>query len=402
MPSYFRSLFGGHGSSSKSSSKPSHSRSSSQPANKIYGTPSASGSTAGLATPQMQRSYSHTQPARTNAPSPLRYATGADTRTVYGYGRAPPATQPYPEPRAHAARRASFKTPETPRAALYTPSASYATPTSSRSNSSSSLYPGMPGSMPRTSSSDVGHGYAARPPLRSNHTWHPAGTAGSSSSYGSRGRSNSQTSLLQQTRSTTLHMHPLLAYTRLHRAPITYDVSFTPSARTVLDRATHSAIPSHTLAQPATDPPTPAGARLILRSHKFPWPVIVSASHSSPSSSSPSRPRFTVGPPSSHGHSRPGTAEGASSISNLDVLYAVHNTLMTPITPEEWETLGHGSKEQQKVTRAYERRCTRMGGGWEGGVRRIDWLGEKTWLIGVEVDKAAGHGGAGKLVFGRA
>lgn len=202
-------------------------------------------------------------------------------------------------------------------------------------------------------------------------------------------------------------MHPLLAYTRLHRAPITYDVSFTPSARTVLDRSMHSAIPSHTLSQPATDPPTPAGARLVLRSHKFPWPVIVTASHSSmspshSSSSTSSRPRFTVGPPSSHGHgSRPGTADGGASISNLDVLYAVHNTLMVPITPEEWEALGHGSKAQQKVTRAYEQRCTRMGGGWEGGVRRIDWLGEKTWLIGVEVDKAAGHGGAGKLVFGR-
>ena len=202
-------------------------------------------------------------------------------------------------------------------------------------------------------------------------------------------------------------MHPLLAHTRLHRAPITYDVSFTPSARTVLDRATHSAIPSHTLSQPATDPPTMAGARLVLRSHKFPWPVIVTASHSSPtgSGSGSTRSRFTVGPPSSHGHgSRPGTSEGgtSSSITNLDVLYAVHNTLMLPITPEEWEALGHGSKAQQKVTRAYERRCTRMGGGWEGGVRRIDWLGEKTWLIGVEVDKAAGHGGAGKLVFGRA
>ena len=208
-------------------------------------------------------------------------------------------------------------------------------------------------------------------------------------------------------------MHPLLAHTRLHRAPITYDVSFTPSARTVLNRATHSAIPSHTLSQPATDPPTPAGARLVLRSHKFPWPVIVTASPSHSSSSSPtsssggrsrssSRPRFTVGPPSSNGHgSRPGTADGGASISNLDVLHAVHSTLMVPITPEEWDALGHGSKAQQKVTAAYQRRCTRMGGGWEGGVRRIDWLGEKTWLIGVEVDKAAGHGGAGKLVFGR-
>ncbi|TFK82758.1 hypothetical protein K466DRAFT_499720 [Polyporus arcularius HHB13444] len=397
MPSYFRNLFGG------SSSKSSHSRSNSQPA-PMYATPTASGSTAGISTPTMQRTYSHT-PARSNTPSPLRYTTGGDTRTVYGYGRAPSASQPRPEPRPHQARRASFKTPETPRAALYTPSASYTTPPSSRSNSSSSLYTSIPGG-PR-SSSDAGHyGHGARPPLRSNQTWHPSGTPGSSSSYGSRGRSSSQTSLLQQTRSTTLHMHPLLAHTRLHRAPITYDVSFTPSARTVLDRATHSAIPSHTLSQPSTDPPTMAGARLILRSHKFPWPVIVTASHSSSSgsgSSSRSRSRFTVGPPSSNGHgSRPGTSEGGSAITNLDVLYAVHNTLMLPITPDEWESLGHGSKEQQKVTRAYERRCTRMGGGWEGGVRRIDWLGEKTWLIGVEVDKAAGHGGAGKLVFGRA
>ena len=201
-------------------------------------------------------------------------------------------------------------------------------------------------------------------------------------------------------------MHPLLAHTRLHRAPITFDVTFTPSARTVLDRATHSAIPSHTLAQPATDPPTPASARLVLRSHKFPWPVIVSASHTThgSASGSPSRARFTVGPPSSHGHgsgSRPGTSDGAAaSISNLDVLYAVHHTLMVPVTPEEWDALGHGSKAQQKVTRAYERRCRQMGG-WEGGVRRIDWLGEKNWLTGIEVDRATGHGGAGKLVFGR-
>ena len=196
-------------------------------------------------------------------------------------------------------------------------------------------------------------------------------------------------------------MHPLFTRTRLRRAPITYDVSFTPSARTVLDRSTHSAIPSHTLSQPATDPPTPAGARLVLRSHKFPWPVIVTASHSSASlSNTSSRPRFTVGLPLSRMYSsRPGTEN--VPISNLDVLYAVHTTLMVPITPEECEALGHGSKAQQKVTHAYERRCTRTGGGWEGGVRRIDWLGEKTWLIGVEVDKAAGHGGAGKLVFGR-
>ncbi|KAI0765921.1 hypothetical protein BD413DRAFT_481707 [Trametes elegans] len=406
MPSYFRSLFGG-GSSSKSQS-----RANSTPA-PIYTTPSAAGSRPGLATPQMQRSYSHT--ARSTTPSPLRYTTGTDTRTVYGYGRRPPAAaHPTPEPRPHAARRASYKTPDLPRAGLYTPSLAYATPPSSRSNSSSSLYPGTPG-VPRSSSSDAGHYGHSRPPLRQNHTWHPTGTAGSTSSYGSRGRSSSQSSLYQQTRSTTLHMHPLLAYTRLHRAPILYDVGFTPSARTVLDRATRSAIPALMLAEPATDPPTPAGARLVLHSHKFPWPVIVTASHhGSPagaggrSSSSSRRPRFTVGGSSSSSSSsrRPSTAGseggGSSSITNLDVFYAVHTTLMVPITPEEWEALGHGSKAQQKVTRAYERRCTRMGGGWEGGVRRIDWLGEKTWLVGVEVDKSAGHGGAAKLVFGKA
>ncbi|KAI0659931.1 hypothetical protein C8Q70DRAFT_914414 [Cubamyces menziesii] len=397
MPSYFRNLFGG------SSSSKSQSRSNTTPA-PIYATPSAAGSRAGLATPQMQRSYSHT--AHSTTPSPLRYATGADTRTVYGYGRRPATAQPKPEPRPHAVRRASYKTPETPRSVLYTPSVSYATPPSSRSNSSSSLYPAGPG-VPRSSSSDAGHYGQSRPPLRQNHTWHPTGTAGSSSSYGSRGRSSSQSSLYQQTRSTTLHMHPLLAHTRLHRAPIIYDVSFTPSARTVLDRATRSAIPAHTLSEPATDPPTPAGARLVLHSHKFPWSVVVMASHhGAPGSGSSSRrARFTVGPPT--GSRRPSTSGSesghstGSSITNLDVLYAVHTTLMVPITPEEWEALGHGSKAQQKVTRAYERRCTRMGGGWEGGVRRIDWLGEKTWLIGVEVDKAAGYGGAGKLVFGK-
>ncbi|KAI8974828.1 hypothetical protein BD414DRAFT_175399 [Trametes punicea] len=426
MPSYFRSLFGG-GSSSKSNSR---SNSTTAP---IYATPSAAGSKAGLANPQMQRSYSHA--TRSTTPSPLRYGTSSDTRTVYGYGRRPTAARPTAEPRPHAVRRASYKTPETrtccrlpscdlsmgmrvliyavildaARSALYTPSMQYATPPSSRSNSSSSLYPGAPG-VPRSSSSDAVHYGHSRPPLRQNHTWHPTGTAGSSSSYGSRGRTSSQSSLYQQTRSTTLHMHPLLAYTRLHRAPIMYDVSFTPSARTVLDRATRSAIPAHTLSEPATDPPTPAGARLVLHSHKFPWPVVVMASHhSSPASSGSSsrRARFTVGPPSSSSR-RPSTSGSdsghgttGSSITNLDVLYAVHTTLMVPITPEEWEALGHGSKAQQKVTRAYESRCTRMGGGWEGGVRRIDWLGEKTWLIGVEVDKAAGYGGAGKLVFGK-
>jgi hypothetical protein len=84
------------------------------------------------------------------------------------------------------------------------------------------------------------------------------------------------------------------------------------------------------------------------------------------------------------------------------VLYALHNTLLTRVTPQEWEALGHGSRAQRKVTEAYEKRCNRMGGGWEGGVRRIDWLHGKTRLVGVEVDKHAHAHGMGKLVFGKA
>jgi len=86
-------------------------------------------------------------------------------------------------------------------------------------------------------------------------------------------------------------------------------------------------------------------------------------------------------------------------ITNLDVLYAIHTTLLARVTPEEWEALGNGSKAQRKVTRAYEKRCSIMGG-WEGGVRRVDWLGGKTHLVGIEVDRSSGNS-VGKLVFAR-
>ena len=181
-------------------------------------------------------------------------------------------------------------------------------------------------------------------------------------------------------------MHPLFAYSRLHHAPIQYDVGRTPSARTVLDCTTHSPVPAHTLAQPATDPPTAAPDQLVLRSHKFPWTIVVKAS--SPSSSNKKIKR------SNSRSSVTGTV-----ITNLDVLYALHTTLMARVTPEEWEALGSGSKAQRKVTRAYEKRCSMMGG-WEGGVRRVDWLGGKTHLIGIEVDRSTGNG-VGKLVFAR-
>jgi hypothetical protein len=87
-------------------------------------------------------------------------------------------------------------------------------------------------------------------------------------------------------------------------------------------------------------------------------------------------------------------------VSNLDVLCAVHNTLLARVTHQEWDALGKGSRAQRRVTRAYEKRCSRMGGGWEGGVRRIDYLGEKVRLVGVEVDRTAA-GGVARVVFGK-
>ncbi len=46
-------------------------------------------------------------------------------------------------------------------------------------------------------------------------------------------------------------------------------------------------------------------------------------------------------------------------------------------------------------------RYARLGGEWDDGVRRIDCLGEKTCLVGVEVDKSASECGVGKLVFAK-
>lgn len=92
---------------------------------------------------------------------------------------------------------------------------------------------------------------------------------------------------------------------------------------------------------------------------------------------------------------------GGNTVTILDVLHAIHTTLMIRVTQEEWDALGKQSRAQRKVAAAYERRCTRMGGGWENGVRRIDWLGQKTIMAGVDVENVAAHGGEGKLVFAK-
>jgi hypothetical protein len=178
-----------------------------------------------------------------------------------------------------------------------------------------------------------------------------------------------------------LYIHPLLAFSRRHPAPISFDMAFAPTAQTVLlNKTVNVLVPALVLAQLATEPPIPASSRLILRSEKLPWLVV-------------------VGPVGSGESTKP---ESSAALTILDVVYAVHVTLMTRVTPEEWASLGDGSKAQRRVALAYERRCTRMGGGWEYGVRRIDWLHSKTHLIGIEMDEGSSAGNrVGKLVFGR-
>jgi len=175
------------------------------------------------------------------------------------------------------------------------------------------------------------------------------------------------------------YMHPLLSHTQLYPAPISYNIVFSPCTGTVFDRTVDSPIPAVTLSEPATEPPIPASSRLILRASELPWLVIVTGSK----------------------EGKKGGVETSSVLTNLDVLYAVHKTLLARAAPEEWDALGEGSHAQCRVSEAYEDRCTRIGGGWEGGVRRVDWLGPDTHLVGVEIDENDEASEiTGRLVFG--
>ncbi|KAH9057209.1 hypothetical protein EDB87DRAFT_1565582 [Lactarius vividus] len=259
---------------------------------------------------------------------------------------------------------------------------------SSRSSSSSSLYPvygtaivpsplvlSLPRSKTPDSYSSTGQSNA--------HPWQ-AGVSTSASGSSTYDPEPSPTK--SPARAPRVHIHPLLSYTLLRHAPISYDIAFTPSARTVVDRTIHAPVPAATLAQPATEPPIPASSRLVLRSPKLPWTVAVEPIGSLPS-------LFI---------DRQSKATTSAELTNLDVLNAVHTTLMTRVTPEEWAALGEGSRAQRRVAEAYKQRCTRMGGGWEGGIRRVDWLGSKTHMVGVEIDKSNEAGeNVGRVVFGR-
>lgn len=353
MASYFRSIFGGNQSPIHDHPSKSHSRSRSNPANFFYGPPAGPSSSSRLKT---KRSNSF---SATTAPSPLRYTTFDAARDMR-YGT-PSKAEKVPLYR-HASYRSSEHVGHYP-LYNYAPPVSYGT--SSRTSSSSSS--GLPSMHPGTPSMASHVLYDRRPSMQQRHTWQSSISSANESAQSYIGMDP------HGRRAPALHMHPLFASTRLHSAPINYDVMYAPSPRTVLDRTTHSPVDAHTLSQPATDPPTSASSRILLRSDKFPWPVVV-------------------------GSCRNGRSP---DITNLDLLHSLHETLLTRVTPQEWEALGNGSRAQRKVTQAYEQRCARLGG-WEGGVRRVDWLHGKTRLIGIEVEKHGPGAGSGKLVFGKA
>ncbi|TRM57625.1 hypothetical protein BD626DRAFT_574265 [Schizophyllum amplum] len=375
MASVFRALFGSRPSTptaekqrrprSSSRPRPSSSSPASQPSEKfVYIAPS---------TPPTERKRASSHVSRSAAPSPLRYDTyDAATNRARGRTKSTSQTGPVHVPLY---RTSSHKAKERPSPyPLFQPSTSYC---SSRS-ASSSVSGRRPSSAPRSSSScSVSRNGDPRPVLKHTRT----------SSDASRNGPHAHVSFQNPNRTETLHMHPLLAHGRLCAAPISYDVTLPPSSRTVLDRGTRTPVPAHTLLQPASE--APSHTSLVLASDKFPWPVVAA-------SGARAAARFYLSGSAPHRAS-----PGGEPVTVLDVLYALHNTLMVRVTQEEWDALGAGSRAQRKVTRAYEARCARMGGGWEGGVRRIDWLGEKTRLVGVEVDKSAGGAGIGKLVFSK-
>ena len=121
-------------------------------------------------------------------------------------------------------------------------------------------------------------------------------------------------------------------------------------------------ISAHTLAEPATHPPT---TRLVVTAEQIPqWPVLLDyyaatlgTSHSS------SLPPITLG----------------------DVLYAIHQTMQTQITHREWAELD--DRDETVISRAYMRRYKLVAGHESRlaaeGVKRVDYLLKKVMFAGL-------------------
>ncbi|KAJ6601725.1 hypothetical protein DFH09DRAFT_1125775 [Mycena vulgaris] len=238
---------------------------------------------------------------------------------------------------------------------------------SSRSDASSSrqtleLSPASPAAYvpPRRS-----HIEPLRPALKQTTSWNSTSTSTRSSTH------DLHVSFVIPTRPdpTTFAMHPLFEYTHLDHAPISCDILYPPSSRSILDRSTRATIPYEMLDEPATEPAL--CTQLVLKSELFPWEIVVRPNASNACTSPTKSGRYPLA------RRRP--------ITNLDVLFALYDALEERVTEDEWAALGSRSRTQRKISRAYEQRCIKLSGGWETGVRRIDWLDGRTRLVGVEM-----------------
>ncbi|KAG7443869.1 uncharacterized protein BT62DRAFT_971659 [Guyanagaster necrorhizus] len=334
MASYFRSLFGGSSSSKKRRASLSEDP---KPQRRSHSIPSR------LEISPNASSVGH-NPTRKRSSS-LSYV--ASPSESYSYASLPAHTNKHGR-HSREPRIVSYNYDRPAPYAIYLPTMSSQ---SNHSRTNSSISSPTPDSSPKTKRTSTSHS-SPRPVLKKTSHSNPHTGI------------QHHVSFANPNRPEVLHMHPVFASSQHYHAPIWYDVTSAPSSKSVIDRKTRTPIPAHTLSQPATDPAK--SDKLVLKCNKLSWPVVVHAD--------------------------------GRVLTNFDLLCAVHRTLSTRVTHREWEALGHGTHAQLKAARAYEARCKKLGGGWDGGVRRIDWLGEKTCLIGVEVEKTTG---IGKLIFGK-
>ncbi|KAJ6473499.1 hypothetical protein DFH09DRAFT_1343529 [Mycena vulgaris] len=221
-----------------------------------------------------------------------------------------------------------------------------------------------------------------RPALKQTTSWNSSSTSTRSSTR------DLHVSFVIPTRPdpTTFAMHPLFDYTHLDHAPISCDILYPPSSRSILDRSSRAAIPYETLDEPATEPAL--YTQLVLKCDLFPWKIVVRPNASNACTLPAKSGRYPLT------RRRP--------ITNLDVLFALYDALGERVTEDEWAALGSRSRTQRRISRAYEQRCIKLGSGWEIGVCRIDWLDGRTRLVGVEMALPKNDGGAsdtGTLIF---
>lgn len=118
-------------------------------------------------------------------------------------------------------------------------------------------------------------------------------------------------------------------------------------------------IPEHELSQSATTPPV---VHLRIITEHIPWTIDV-------------RGRTSL------------QNDPSSRVRVVDVLEAIHKSLRTGITNEEWNRLQKTSRDQ--IKKAYSRRCLASRAfaltGYEEkrGVRRVDYLEDKTMFLGL-------------------